>query len=228
MGRGGSRGRSALPGARAPSRAPGAQGQGRKGSDGRRAQHHVGARRGRGGGHSAPTCRAHPAPLKGKGKVTPQGGGAGERAGRITQASLHRVWSRNRWKRGVGTIKTERERGDASPAREPQGPRAHAFARKAPRRAWLASGKPGARDPRTLTCAQRAGPGGAGSPRPHLIETFSWCVLGPRVPSPRNPPPRWEWGARSPRREPVASRGAPLPAALPHIGRLAGRPRDSL
>lgn len=67
---------------------------------------------------------------------------------------------------GVGTIKTERERGDASPAREPQGPRAHAFARKAPRRAWLASGKPGARDPRTLTCAQRAGPGVAGSPRP--------------------------------------------------------------
>lgn len=120
-------------------------------------------------------------------------------------------------------MKTERQRGDASPACDPQGPRTHTFAWKAPRRDLLASGKPTARNPCTLTCAQRDGPGVAGSPRPHAIEIFSRCVLGPRVPSPRNPPPRWEWGARSPRRVPVTSQ-SPRFLLFPMQGGWRGGP----
>lgn len=145
-GRGGSRGRPTPPGRRAP----GAQkGQGRKGSDRRRAEHHVGARRGRGGGHSAPTCRTHPAPLKGKGKVT-RTGGAGERAGPITQAPSTVCGLETGEKEasgpsnfsgggGVGEIKTARQRGDAPPACDPRGPRTHAFA--PPRRAGTRLGR---------------------------------------------------------------------------------------
>lgn len=163
--------------------------QGRPGGGGRRAEHHVGARRGRGGGYRAPTptCRTHPAPLKGNGKVTPRGG-AGERAGPVAPASLRRARSPQRWERGLWA---SRGRG--------VGKRPDAARGRAPPASPAARGRRLRPQPPAPTCAR---PPGAPPPRNRNIlpspgvrvHAASGVRARPRGPAPA--PPRAGPGGR--------------------------------